>query len=121
MCWQAGKIAFSRCKGLVSWGHLRLRRGDWSEGPDAGQREDQGTRQDQKGLGVIAAGFKHCQLEAYGADVAEKKMIIPRSQSHRIAACLLTTASLKGLAPNSFIPPEGRPRLATLTVQWQSL
>ena len=79
--------------------------------------------QDRTGrvLGAIAAGFKHCQSEAYGADVAQKKIIVPRSQSHRIAACLVTTASLKGLAPNSFIRPKGRPQLANLIVQWQSL
>ena len=84
-------------------------------------RRTSGQDRTRRGLGEIAAGFKHCQSEGYGADVAQKKIIVPRSQSYRMAACLVTTASLKGLAPNSFIRPQGWPQLANLTVQWQSL
>lgn len=69
---------------------------------------------------AIAAGFRHCQLKSSGVDVAQKKVIVPRSHSHRIAACLGTAASPEGLAPNSFTRPKGRPQLANLTVQWLS-
>lgn len=73
-----------------------------------------------KCCGVIAAGFRHCQLKSSGADVAQKKVIVPRSHSHRIAARLVTAASPEGLAPNSFTRPKGRPQSANLTVQWRS-
>lgn len=48
-----------------------------------------GQDRTRMGFGAITAGFTHCQSEAYGADVAQKKMIVPRSQSRRIAACLV--------------------------------